>query len=44
MSRLICRKEMRLQLEMKEMEIHNRDQKIQELQNHIVSLLEWHDE
>ncbi|KAK8827766.1 hypothetical protein WA556_000746 [Blastocystis sp. ATCC 50177/Nand II] len=28
-------KEMRLQLEMKEMEIHNRDQKIQELQNHI---------
>ena len=35
---------MRLQLEMKEMEIHNRDQKIQELQNHIVSLLEWHGE
>ena len=35
---------MRLQLEMKEMEIHNRDQKIQELQYHIVSLLEWHDE
>lgn len=35
---------MRLQLEMKEMEIHNRDQKIQELQNHIVSLLEWNDE
>ena len=35
---------MRLQLEMKEMEIHNRDQKIQELQNQIVSLLEWHDE
>lgn len=35
---------MRLQLEMKEMEIHNRDQKIQELQNHIVGLCAWNDE
>lgn len=40
MNCFIYRKEMRLQLEMKETEIHNRDQRIQELQNHIVILFE----